>query len=189
MASVIQDNFRVRKSFAKLKHAIEIPNLIDIQKKSYDKFLQIDTTSDDREDIGLQAVFKSVFPIKDFSETASLEFVSYTLEKPKYDVGECRAYGAPSECCRFWFRFRALAGAKYLNRRPRPRTESKGAAPPFPSSRRASRSGRGPGFPGGAAGRRGCGFRGHSGSCRPGTCVQSDGSRSTHSARHWIGGG
>ncbi len=93
MASLIQKNFRARKSFAKLKQVIEIPNLIDIQKRSYDKFLQIDIPIDKREDIGLQGVFKSVFPIKDFSETSSLEFVSYNLEKPKYDVDECRARG------------------------------------------------------------------------------------------------
>src|SRR5206468_4876390 len=93
MASQIQKNFRARKTFAKLKQVIEIPNLIDIQKRSYDKFLQIDTPIEKREDFGLQGVFKSVFPIKDFSETSSLEFVSYNLEKPKYDVDECRARG------------------------------------------------------------------------------------------------
>jgi DNA-directed RNA polymerase subunit beta len=93
MASAIQNNYRVRKSFAKLKQVIEIPNLIDIQKRSYDKFLQIDIPNEKREDVGLQGVFKSVFPIKDFSETSSLEFVSYNLEKPKYDVEECRARG------------------------------------------------------------------------------------------------
>jgi len=93
MASLIQKNFRARKSFAKLKQVIEIPNLIDIQKRSYDKFLQIEIPADKREDIGIQGVFKSVFPIKDFSETSSLEFVSYNLEKPKYDVDECRARG------------------------------------------------------------------------------------------------
>jgi len=93
MASAIQNNFRARKSFAKLKQVIEIPNLIDIQKRSYDKFLQMEVPLDRREDTGLQGVFKSVFPIKDFSETSSLEFVSYNLEKPKYDVDECRARG------------------------------------------------------------------------------------------------
>src|SRR6187399_638804 len=93
MATLIQNNFRVRKSFAKLGQVIDIPNLIDIQKRSYDKFLQTDIPADQREDIGLQGVFKSVFPIKDFSETSSLEFVSYNLEKPKYDVEECRARG------------------------------------------------------------------------------------------------
>ncbi len=93
MASVIQNNFRVRKSFAKLKKVIDIPNLIDIQKRSYDKFLQDKIPHEEREEIGLQGVFKSVFPIKDFSETSSLEFVSYNLERPKYDVDECRARG------------------------------------------------------------------------------------------------
>src|SRR5262245_28023375 len=93
MASVIQNNFRVRKNFAKISKIIDIPNLIDIQKQSYEKFLQKDVPADQREDIGLQGVFKSVFPIKDFSETSSLEFVSYTLDKPKYDVDECRQRG------------------------------------------------------------------------------------------------
>src|ERR1700712_1433456 len=92
-SSVIQNNFRARKSFAKIGKIIDIPNLIDIQKQSYEKFLQKDIAFEKREDIGIQGVFKSVFPIKDFSETSSLEFVSYNLEKPKYDVDECRARG------------------------------------------------------------------------------------------------
>src|SRR3982750_1927677 len=94
MASpVIQNNFRARKTFAKIAKIIDIPNLIDIQKQSYEKFLQKDIALEKRDDIGLQGVFKSVFPIKDFSETSSLEFVSYTLDKPKYDVDECRQRG------------------------------------------------------------------------------------------------
>src|SRR5947207_12108638 len=93
MASVIQNNFRVRKNYAKITKIIDIPNLIDIQKQSYEKFLQKDIPLEKREDVGLQGVFKSVFPIKDFSETSSLEFVSYTLDKPKYDVDECRQRG------------------------------------------------------------------------------------------------
>ena len=93
MASVVQKNFRVRKSYAQIKQVIDIPNLIDIQKQSYEKFLQMDVPPDEREDIGLQGVFKSVFPIKDFNETCSLEFVSYHLEKPKYDVPECLQRG------------------------------------------------------------------------------------------------
>jgi DNA-directed RNA polymerase subunit beta len=93
MASQIQNNFRARKSFAKIAKIIDIPNLIDIQKQSYEKFLQKDVPIEKREDIGLQGVFKSVFPIKDFSETSSIEFVSYTLDKPKYDVDECRQRG------------------------------------------------------------------------------------------------
>jgi len=90
---VIQNNFRVRKNYAKITKIIDIPNLIDIQKQSYEKFLQKDTPIDVREEVGLQGVFKSVFPIKDFSETSSLEFVSYHLDKPKYDVDECRQRG------------------------------------------------------------------------------------------------
>jgi DNA-directed RNA polymerase subunit beta len=93
MASQIQNNFRARKSFAKIAKIIDIPNLIDIQKQSYEKFLQKDVPIEKREDLGLQGVFKSVFPIKDFSETSSIEFVSYTLDKPKYDVDECRQRG------------------------------------------------------------------------------------------------
>jgi DNA-directed RNA polymerase subunit beta len=93
MASVIQTNFRIRKSFARLEEAVEIPNLIDIQKRSFDQFLQSDGDPDNREDVGLQGVFKSVFPIKDFNETCSLEFVDYRLERPKYDVDECMARG------------------------------------------------------------------------------------------------
>ena len=93
MASVIQNNFRVRKNYAKITKIIDIPNLIDIQKQSYEKFLQKDVPADQREDVGLQGVFRSVFPIKDFSETSSLEFVSYHLDKAKYDVDECRQRG------------------------------------------------------------------------------------------------
>src|SRR5438093_1264212 len=93
MAATIQNNFRTRKNFAKIQKINDIPNLIDIQKHSYDKFLQADVASEQREDSGLQGVFKSVFPIKDFNETSSLEFVSYHLEKPKYDVDECHQRG------------------------------------------------------------------------------------------------
>jgi DNA-directed RNA polymerase subunit beta len=89
----LQNNFRVRKSFSKISKVIEIPNLINIQKQSYDTFLQMDMVPEKRLDVGLQAVFKSVFPIRDFNETSSLEFVNYNLEKPKYDVDECRQRG------------------------------------------------------------------------------------------------
>jgi DNA-directed RNA polymerase subunit beta len=93
MPASVQNNFRVRKSFAKIQKIIEIPNLINIQKQSYEKFLQADIAPDKREDVGLQGVFKSVFPIRDFNETSSLEFVSYNLERPKYDVDECHQRG------------------------------------------------------------------------------------------------
>ncbi len=77
--SQVPNNLRFRRTFGRIKKIIDIPNLIDIQKRSYDEFLQKDVPAEARKDQGLQAVFKSVFPIKDFNETASLEFVSYTL--------------------------------------------------------------------------------------------------------------
>src|ERR1700760_1893305 len=93
MANVIQSNFRIRKNLGSIQRVIEVPNLIDIQKSSYDKFLQSTIPQNDRQETGLQAVFRSVFPIKDFNGTSELVFVSYNLEKPKYDVDECRQRG------------------------------------------------------------------------------------------------
>jgi len=93
LTSHVPNNLRFRRSFGKIRRIIDIPNLIDIQKLSYDEFLQKDAAPEAREDQGLQAVFKSVFPIKDFNETASLEFVSYSLSDPKYDVDECHQRG------------------------------------------------------------------------------------------------
>jgi len=90
---VTASNLRIRKSFAKNKHVIDIPNLIELQKSSYEAFLQKDMDPDRRGELGLNGVFKSVFPITDFNNTASLEFVSYTLEPAKYDVDECRQRG------------------------------------------------------------------------------------------------
>lgn len=90
---ITASNLRLRKSFARTRTPIDIPNLIELQKKSYEAFLQREVDSDRRSDAGLQGVFKSVFPISDFNNTASLEFVSYTLEPAKYDVDECRQRG------------------------------------------------------------------------------------------------
>ena len=84
---------RVRKSFGRIAEVSPMPNLIEVQKSSYDAFLQMGVESADRGDVGLQAVFKSVFPIRDFSERAMLEFVRYELEEPKYDVEECQQRG------------------------------------------------------------------------------------------------
>ncbi len=84
---------RVRKSFAKITSPIETPNLVDIQKKSFEQFLQAVIPPEKRKNVGLQGVFKSIFPINDFNNTCSLEFVSYSIEKPKYDVDECRLRG------------------------------------------------------------------------------------------------
>ncbi len=93
MASKVQSNFRHRKNLGRVDPIVEIPNLIDIQKSSYDKFLQSDVAPRERREIGLEAVFRSVFPIKDFDGTSELVYVSYNLEKPKYDVDECRQRG------------------------------------------------------------------------------------------------
>jgi DNA-directed RNA polymerase subunit beta len=93
MAYSIANNPLLRKNFSKIKKVIDIPNLIDIQKNSYKRFLQIDVPAEARKYSGLEAVFKSVFPIRDFSETASLEYVSYSLGTPKYDVEECHQRG------------------------------------------------------------------------------------------------
>ena len=90
---VTASNLRIRKSFAKNKQVIEIPNLIELQKRSYEAFLQKEMDPDRRGVDGLNGVFKSVFPISDFNNTSSLEFVSYTLEPAKYDVDECRQRG------------------------------------------------------------------------------------------------
>jgi DNA-directed RNA polymerase subunit beta len=92
-SSVIQSNFRIRKNLGRISRVIEVPNLIDIQKSSYDKFLQTNVPPTERVEVGLQTVFRSVFPIKDFNGTSELVFVSYNLEKPKYDVEECRQRG------------------------------------------------------------------------------------------------
>ena len=84
---------RPRKTFTSIPQAIEIPYLIEVQKNSYKRFLQMDVHPDKREDTGLQQVFNSVFPVHDFADTASVEFVSYSFEDPKYDVDACRQRG------------------------------------------------------------------------------------------------
>ncbi|MSP91774.1 MAG: DNA-directed RNA polymerase subunit beta [Myxococcales bacterium] len=92
MARTAMD-LRVRKTFSRINRVVKVPDLIHVQRQSYDKFLQRNVPPAQRETVGLQAIFSSVFPIQDFNKTASLEFVSYHLEEPKYDVGECRARG------------------------------------------------------------------------------------------------
>src|SRR6266513_1535800 len=84
---------RVRKFFGKIQEVAEMPNLIEVKKAYYDQFLQIKEPPGGRHDEGLQTVFKSVFPISDFSSTSMLEFVKYEFEGPKYDVDECRQRG------------------------------------------------------------------------------------------------
>ncbi len=84
---------RIRKNFGRIAEVSEMPNLIEVQKTSYDQFLQMEIKPTDRRYCGLQEAFKSVFPITDFSERATLEFVDYELEEPKYDVEECQQRG------------------------------------------------------------------------------------------------
>src|SRR6266487_1643391 len=93
MAQTCTGRKRVRKFFGKIQGVAEMPNLIEVQKASYDQFLQIAEPEGGRPDEGLQAVFKSVFPISDFSNTSMLEFVKYEFEPAKYDVDECRQRG------------------------------------------------------------------------------------------------
>ncbi len=93
MAGTIQCGRRSRKDFGKIPSIVEIPNLIEVQKRSYEAFLQQDLGPDRREDGGLQAVFKSVFPIEDYNGNARLEFDSYHFGDPKYTVEECHDRG------------------------------------------------------------------------------------------------
>ena len=93
MAVRVANNLRFRRNYGKIKKILELPYLIEIQKNSFDLFVQKDVPPDQRQNIGLQGVFKSVFPIKDFNDTASLEFVSYSLSEPKYDVEDCHQRG------------------------------------------------------------------------------------------------
>ena len=93
MANSFTGRKRVRKSFGRIAAAVAMPNLIEVQKSSYDQFLQRNTPAEQRSDSGLQEVFKSVFPIRDFSSRGTLEFVKYEFEEPKYDVEECQQRG------------------------------------------------------------------------------------------------
>ncbi|WP_425418336.1 DNA-directed RNA polymerase subunit beta [Oricola indica] len=98
-SSTFNGRRRVRKFFGHIPDVAEMPNLIEVQKASYDQFLMVDEPAGGRADEGLQAAFKSVFPISDFSGASMLEFVRYEFEAPKFDVEECRqrdlTYSAP----------------------------------------------------------------------------------------------
>ncbi len=97
MSGNSQLNKRVRKDFSKIRKIVDIPDLIGMQRRSYKRFLQMNVPPEKREDIGLQAVFKSVFPIKDFTGSASLEFVSYRFAEVKHSMEECIHKGMTSE--------------------------------------------------------------------------------------------
>ncbi|MGB2251920.1 MAG: DNA-directed RNA polymerase subunit beta, partial [Candidatus Puniceispirillaceae bacterium] len=91
--STLDSRKRVRRTFGQLEEVTPMPNLIDVQRSSYDTFLQMDVAAHERAGLGLQETFKSVFPIEDFAGRSILEFVSYDLETPKYDVEECQQRG------------------------------------------------------------------------------------------------
>ena len=99
MAQAYVGQKRIRRSYGKIREVLEMPNLIEVQKSSYDLFLRSGEGPKPQDGDGIQGVFQSVFPIKDFNENAILEFVKYELEKPKYDVEECQSrdmtYSAP----------------------------------------------------------------------------------------------
>ncbi|SFK27263.1 DNA-directed RNA polymerase subunit beta [Celeribacter neptunius] len=99
MASSFLGQKRLRKYYGKIREVLEMPNLIEVQKSSYDLFLKSGDAAEPQDGEGIKGVFQSVFPIKDFNETAVLEFVRYELETPKYDVEECQqrdmTYSAP----------------------------------------------------------------------------------------------
>ncbi len=90
MAQTDTGRKRIRKKFGHIAEVAEMPNLIEVQKRSYEQFLMREEPEGGREEVGLEAVFRSVFPITDFSERAQLEFVRYAFEPPKYDVEECQ---------------------------------------------------------------------------------------------------
>jgi DNA-directed RNA polymerase subunit beta len=99
MAQSFLGQKRLRKYYGNIREVLEMPNLIEVQKSSYDLFLKSGDQLQPMDGEGLKGVFQSVFPIKDFNETAILEFVNYELERPKYDVEECQqrdmTYAAP----------------------------------------------------------------------------------------------
>lgn len=97
MPENLLENKRLRKNFGRKRSIVEIPDLIGMQRESYERFLQKDVTPENREDIGLQAVFKSVFPIKDFTGSASLEYVSYSFGDVKHTENECIQRGMTFE--------------------------------------------------------------------------------------------
>ncbi len=90
MAQTFTGRKRIRKQFGHIAEVAQMPNLIEVQKRSYDEFLMVDAPKGGRTDQGLESVFRSVFPINDFAGRAQLEFVKYEFEPPKYDVDECQ---------------------------------------------------------------------------------------------------
>ncbi|MGB3728733.1 MAG: DNA-directed RNA polymerase subunit beta, partial [Thermodesulfobacteriota bacterium] len=85
--------YKFRKSFSKIPSVLEIPHLLEVQIDSYREFLQANTDPNSRLEFGLHNAFKTVFPIEDYNEKASLEYISYRLDRPKYEAVECRLKG------------------------------------------------------------------------------------------------
>ena len=113
MAYSFTEKKRIRKNFGKRETILDVPYLLSIQVDSYNKFLQTSKTVEEREGKGLHAAFQSVFPIVSYSGNAALEYVSYRLGEPVFDVKECQmrglTYAAPIVC---WY---ALS---YMTKRP-----------------------------------------------------------------------
>jgi DNA-directed RNA polymerase subunit beta len=93
MSTQILSNLRLRRDYARVDKILEMPFLLELQKYSYDRLLQYGATEENKDEFGLQKVFKSVFPIKHFNDISTLEYRGYKLEAPKYDVEECRERG------------------------------------------------------------------------------------------------
>ena len=93
MAYSFTEKKRIRKDFGKLSGVMEIPYLLSIQVDSYSKFLQVDVPPRERNEKGLHAAFRSVFPIVSYSGSAVLEYVAYRLGSPAFDVKECVSRG------------------------------------------------------------------------------------------------
>ncbi len=93
MSKTFSGRSRFRRNFGRIAEVARMPNLIEVQKSSYDQFLQMEAPEEGRITTGLQAVLKSVFPISDFAGRSQLEFVDYRFEEPKYDVEECQQRG------------------------------------------------------------------------------------------------
>ncbi len=113
-------SYHPRKNFGRIKTILDIPDLIDVQRDSYERFLQKEVPAEKRKAIGLQAAFKSVFPIEDLNKTCSLEFVRYFFEDEKYDEEEClkkgMTYEAPIKIVvqLLVFDFDEIAGSKSI---------------------------------------------------------------------------
>ena len=99
MAEKFNVRKRLRKSFQRIDSVAEMPNLIEVQKLSYNLFLQKDISNDARANKGLENVFLGVFPIHDYSESSTIEYISYSFDEPKFDTAECiqrsLTYAAP----------------------------------------------------------------------------------------------